>query len=204
MSITINNLEYHSLKLLWPVVKIHVFNFLSLNYRLVSFWHWSDAAAEAAGPMVTRASLLQQSRRFSIDCAPQLQRAGGALTDLLISSDVGRYLEFKHVNALYNMSLNLSEPDARPTLFKVCYVSWWDVYFDQRIFQYFYRSFFRFFLFLHRYPAHVLKSSALRRFLSLTSEDWWRSVRALFIWIDAPTNFPVNYVHFTWIMKLFM
>ena len=84
----------------------------------LSLLYCSDTTSEDAGLHVTRASLLQQSRRFSIDYAPQLQRAGGALTELLISSDVGRYLEFKHVAAL-----NLADSDAQPSLFKVmfCY-----------------------------------------------------------------------------------
>jgi hypothetical protein len=47
------------------------------------------------------AELLKQNRRYSIDMCPRACLARGALIQLLISSNIGRYLEFKAVAETY-------------------------------------------------------------------------------------------------------
>jgi len=67
----------------------------------------AHAHAHARAPAPTHvvsewsAVLCKQSRYFSIDLNPRLVFSNGSLIDLLIRSHVGRYLEFKAVNALY-------------------------------------------------------------------------------------------------------
>jgi RAB protein geranylgeranyltransferase component A len=49
----------------------------------------------------TLAKLLKESRRYSLDIAPKIMPCRGELIELLISSGVGRYLEFKALDKTY-------------------------------------------------------------------------------------------------------
>eukprot|EP00124_Ichthyophonus_hoferi_P003281 Ihof_evm4s276 gene=Ihof_evmTU4s276 len=56
------------------------------------------------GTMVTMRDLMKESRRFNIDLRAQLLWSKGDLVELLISSRVGKYLEFRAVEATYLMT----------------------------------------------------------------------------------------------------
>ncbi|CAG8459115.1 5254_t:CDS:10 [Funneliformis mosseae] len=49
----------------------------------------------------TLATLLKESRRYNLDLAPKIMPCRGELIELLISSGVGRYLEFKALDRTY-------------------------------------------------------------------------------------------------------
>ncbi|CAG8523667.1 8261_t:CDS:2, partial [Scutellospora calospora] len=54
----------------------------------------------------TLAILLKESKRYNLDLAPKLVPCRGELIELLISSGVGRYLEFKAMDKTYVYSVD--------------------------------------------------------------------------------------------------
>lgn len=59
--------------------------------------------------------ILSQSRRFNIDLSPNIFYAKGRLIELLISSDVGRYCEFKMVSQILTRNGAAASIDKVPT-----------------------------------------------------------------------------------------
>ena len=49
----------------------------------------------------TLATLLKESKRYNLDLVPKIMPCRGELIELLISSGVGRYLEFKALDRTY-------------------------------------------------------------------------------------------------------
>lgn len=67
----------------------------------------------------TQASVLKNSRKFNIDLTPKLLFAAGKLVDLLVSSNICRYAEFRaidRISTLYNGEL-LNVPSSRTDVF---------------------------------------------------------------------------------------
>ena len=65
----------------------------------------APAPAVAATAQSELARLLERSRRFSLDLCPRAVMSAGGLVELLISSGVGRYCEFKLLDAVFTLSL---------------------------------------------------------------------------------------------------
>lgn len=72
-------------------------------------WNLPDveAAEEEIGdennkkvPIITKPELLKKARRFNIDLAPKLQYARGDFVELLISSNIARYSEYRSVSRI--------------------------------------------------------------------------------------------------------
>ncbi|RKP06942.1 GDP dissociation inhibitor-domain-containing protein [Thamnocephalis sphaerospora] len=63
-------------------------------------------ADEYAWPDATEvsASLASASRQYALELAPKLLAANGELVDLLVASDIGKYLEFRLLEAVYLLS----------------------------------------------------------------------------------------------------
>ncbi|KAL1505396.1 hypothetical protein ABEB36_004970 [Hypothenemus hampei] len=64
-------------------------------------WHFSDAQSnnpEETEISVTQEDLLAHSRRFNIDLVPKIHYARGDFVQLLISSNIARYVEYRSVS----------------------------------------------------------------------------------------------------------
>jgi len=69
----------------------------------------NDEAGEGKGdqeeePEWTREKIMEQSRRFNLDLSPRLLFSRGAMVELLISSNISRYTEFKAVTRVLTKS----------------------------------------------------------------------------------------------------
>ncbi|KAG0223952.1 hypothetical protein BGW42_005441 [Actinomortierella wolfii] len=73
--------------------------------------HCNIANKVSIGQIQTLAQLCQQSRRYNFDLSPKLLYSRGPLTNLLISSGIGKYLEFKLLErtAVYEISTDKVE-----------------------------------------------------------------------------------------------
>ncbi|XP_064536544.1 rab proteins geranylgeranyltransferase component A [Drosophila montana] len=105
----------------WSSFSLEAFNKLldqpSCSLRNGSYT-WHEPAGERA-PRWSRETLLEKSRRFSLDLSPRVAYSAGALVKLLIKSNICRYAEFRaldHVCMLYNNEL-VSVPCSRSDVF---------------------------------------------------------------------------------------
>lgn len=87
-------------------------------------WHIPQSAADAETSSTneddwTQTSVLKNSRKFNIDLTPKLLFSAGKLVDLLVSSNICRYAEFRaidRISTLYNGEL-LNVPSSRTDVF---------------------------------------------------------------------------------------
>jgi len=81
--------------------------------------------AAVSGPIWSREEIEKQSRRFNIDLVPRLLFSRGEMVELLISSNISRYTEFKAVTrvlTLLNGSLE-QVPSSRADVFNTKHIS---------------------------------------------------------------------------------
>ncbi|EDW09562.1 rab proteins geranylgeranyltransferase component A [Drosophila mojavensis] len=81
--------------------------------------HGQEQGQEQETTSWTRESLLEKSRRFSLDLSPRVAYCAGSLVQLLIKSNICRYAEFRsldHVCMLYSKEL-VSVPCSRSDVF---------------------------------------------------------------------------------------
>ena len=65
--------------------------------NLSETWNTAPEEAEERGHEWTKEELMKQSRKFNIDLTPRLLFSRGDMVELLISSNISRYTEFKSV-----------------------------------------------------------------------------------------------------------
>ncbi|KAI5702272.1 hypothetical protein M8J76_008650 [Diaphorina citri] len=85
----------------------------------------SDGGDSQATPVWSKAHLLSLNRKFNLDLAPKLLFARGALVELLISSNIARYAEFRSVTRVLTWIDDKLEfvPCSRADVFKTKDVS---------------------------------------------------------------------------------
>ncbi|KAI9592154.1 GDP dissociation inhibitor [Syncephalis fuscata] len=70
----------------------------------------NDASMDESAPKLDTTNmdqLISNSRRFNLELAPKLLASNGELVDLLISSDIGKYLDFRLTDAIYLFTSSL-------------------------------------------------------------------------------------------------
>ena len=85
----------------------------------------SQADIKDAKPGWNRETLLSQSRKFNLDLTPRLLFARGPMVELLISSNISRYTEFKSVTRVLTLLEGKLEqvPSSRSDVFNTKHIS---------------------------------------------------------------------------------
>jgi len=85
----------------------------------------NQAVAKDAKPEWNRETLLSQSRKFNLDLTPRLLFARGPMVELLISSNISRYTEFKSVTRVLTLLEGRLEqvPSSRSDVFNTKHIS---------------------------------------------------------------------------------
>lgn len=82
-----------------------------MNYYANFKYEWNTKAC----PKDLKDKLLKLSRRFSLDLSPNIFYSRGKFIDLLISSDVSKYCEFRMVTQILTLNASSNELEKVPT-----------------------------------------------------------------------------------------